>query len=73
MVCTRIIHVHVILYLYIFLWPDFIDEGTAGLNICVHFALSIDEVNVLSQKISKKIEKLKCIYTLVQLFCSNSF
>ena len=45
-------------------WPEFVTEGMAGLSFCTHCALSIDEVNELSHKISEKrhnLKLLKCI------------
>ena len=45
-------------------WPEFVAEGTAGLNFCVHCTLLIDEVDELSQKISENrhnLKSLKCI------------
>ena len=48
-------------YHVMLLWPEFVDEGTAGLNFCTRCALSIDLFDKLSQKISENWDKLKCI------------
>ena len=43
------------------LWPWFITEGVADLCLCVHFALSIDEVNKLSHQISENRLNLRLL------------
>ena len=45
-------------------WPEFIAEGMAGLSFCTHCALSIDEVDELSHKISEIIHNLKLLKRL---------
>ena len=34
-------------------WPEFIAEGRTGLSFCTHRALSVDEVDTLSLKVSE--------------------
>ena len=41
------------------LCPKFASEGTAGLNLCAHCALLIDEIDKISQKIDEDMHKLK--------------
>ena len=46
------------------LWPEFIAEVTVGLSFGTHCAVSIDEFNELSHKISenrRNLKMLKCI------------
>ena len=46
------------------LQPEFVAEGTAGLNFCARCTLLIDEVDELSHKIGEnrhKLKLLKCI------------
>ena len=48
-------------YLTLLLWPKFIVEGTAGLNVFARCALLIDEVDELSVKASENQDKLKLL------------
>ena len=43
----------------ILLWPRFVTEEMAGLRFCTH-ALSIDEINGLSHKVSENRHNLSC-------------
>ena len=47
----------------VILCPKFVSEGKAGLNFCAHCALSIDEVDEISQKINEARHKLKLLST----------
>ena len=35
------------------LWPSFVTEGTGGLSFCARCALSIDELDKISHKVSE--------------------
>ena len=51
-------------------WPEFIAEETTGLNFCNCYALLIDDVNKLGQKISENTHKLKLL-KCIQMWSSK--